>query len=153
MKSRLVAAFLLILGISGCTGHRAAEVYFPFKDHIWYRFNKLTFQVPIQHPGHPCKLVFFIRNTSDFEYRTFDFNMIMDTPSGEERIREYHLQVKDAGGKFLGMATGDSITTSIVLRKEVTFDEKGNLKIEIENLIPRLQTNGILGAGIRLEPL
>jgi gliding motility-associated lipoprotein GldH len=153
MKPRLAAIFTLVFLLAGCSGHKSEEVYFPFKDKTWYRFNNLTFQIPIRHPGHPCTLVFYIRHTRDYEYRTFDFNMILDAPSGEERIREYHLQIRDARGQFTGTITGDSITSSMVLRKEAVFGQKGILKIEIENLIPRMQTGGILGAGIRLEPL
>jgi gliding motility-associated lipoprotein GldH len=153
MKRRFLAAFLTISLIMGCSGDRGQEVYYTFKDKIWYRFNNLSFELPVKRAGKSYDIVFFLRLTREFEYQTFEFNMVMNTPSGEERIREYHIDVKDREGKFFGKAEGDSITAQVFLRKEITFSREGTLRIEIENLIPRMKTYGILGAGVRLEPL
>lgn len=146
-------SILLTTLITGCFGRRTQEVYYPFKDKIWYRFNNLSFELPVKKTGKSYDVVFYIRLTREFEYQTFEFNMVMNTPSGEERIREYHIDVKDRSGNFLGKAEGDSLTAQVFLRKEITFSKEGTLRIEIENLIPKMRTYGILGAGVRLEPL
>ncbi len=152
MRSRLTIALMALFLVAGCTGRKGQELYFPFKDKIWYRFNNLSFNVHIKNAEKPYDIVFFLNHTKEFEFSTFDFNVVMNTPSGEERIREYHLDIKDKTGKFLGEVRGDSITSSISLRKGMVFGQKGTLRIEIENLTPRIRTYGILGAGIRLVP-
>jgi hypothetical protein len=87
-----------------------------------------------------------------FEYETLNFNMIMNTPSGEERIKEYEMKVKSKAGSFLFPCAGDSCLGQQLLKKELWISKPGVLVIEIENLTPRLRTGGIRSAGIRLEP-
>lgn len=76
--------------------------------------------------------------------------MIMNTPSGEERIKEYSFRIR-RDGSFTGKCTGDSCEAVISLKKEMFFSSGGILRIEIENLVPRLETKNLLGVGIRLR--
>jgi hypothetical protein len=75
----------------------------------------------------------------------------MTTPSGEERIKEYHMNIKKKDGGFIGPCNKDSCEVTINLKKQLMLT-KGVLKIEIENLVPRLELNGLLSIGIRLRP-
>jgi hypothetical protein len=107
--------------------------------------------VPIEKTEKPYDISFFASCSKDFEYEELDFNMVMTTPSGEERIKEYQLRVKDKSGKFLGEFSGDSCVLFVSLKNGLTISKKGILKIEIENLIPRMETPGLFGVGIRLK--
>ena len=78
--------------------------------------------------------------------------MVMNTPSGEERIHEYQLEVKSKSGDFSIECSKDSCQGMILLKREINIGKPGILKIEIENLTPHLSTTGIKGVGIRLKP-
>jgi gliding motility-associated lipoprotein GldH len=127
-------------------------VYHKFKNQSWSRFDHLQFEIPVEAKQATYDVVFFIHFTKDYEYDFLDFNMIMTTPSGEERIKEYHLNIKGKEGNFLGQWTQDSCELSIPLKREIQLTQ-GKLILQLENLIPRPETKGLLGVGIRLHPV
>lgn len=136
---------------SGCNKEDHPELYHRFSDKSWARFNLLSFEIPVTNIS-PYDIYLFARFTPDFQYETLDFNMIMNTPAGEERIHEYQMKVKSKSGQFRIECEKDSCQGTIVLKKEIDFAKPGILKIEIENLTPRLTTEGVIGVGIRLKP-
>ena len=135
---------------SACMRNESAEVYHRFPSQTWQRFDILKFEVPVRESGQDYDVWFFIRTTRKYPYNDLNFNMVMNTTSGEERIREYTLQVNRAGGGLAEPCTQDSCTYSLVLKSRLHCSITGILKIDIENLTPRMRTEGILGAGIRL---
>ena len=134
-----------------CGSSKSAELYHKFPDKIWERFNILQFEIPINKVEF-YDIFLFARLTPDFAYETLNFNMIMNTPSGEERINEYQMKVKSNAGIFCIECSKDSCQGSILLKKEIKISKPGTLKIEIENLTPKIVTEGVLGVGIRLIP-
>jgi gliding motility-associated lipoprotein GldH len=140
--------------LTTCTNLKTDEVqmYHRFEHQAWYRFDILKFEVPIEKTEKPYDISFFASCSKYFEYEELDFNMIMTSPSGEERIKEYHLKIKDKSGKFPGEFVGDSCIFVVSLKKGLSISKKGILKIEIENLVPRMETRGLFGVGIRLKP-
>lgn len=145
---------LVILGITlfSCfKGDNDYVLYHKFPNKTWERFNILSFELPVEKMNK-YDVVFFARLVPDYPFDVLDFNVVMTTPSGEERIKEYSMKIKDKMGRFLQPFQGDSCEYRINIKKEIKLSQ-GTLKIEIENLIPRLETTGILANGIRLHPL
>lgn len=148
----LLYGFLIILILSGCKKNNEIISYHKFNDRTWNRFDKIQFDIPVVEIDKAYDVYFFVNHTKEYEFDNLEFNMIMITPSGEERIKEYKFLMKNSTGGFTGTCSGDSCTASIALKKLLRFEKKGILKIEIETLVPRLQINALLGAGIRLVP-
>ena len=119
-------------------------------DMAWARFNLLRFEIPVNEVEKSWDVFLFARFTPDFQYKTLDFNMILNTAAGEERIHEYQMPVKSAEGTFLFNCVGDSCEGTLLLKRQLYLSKAGILKIEIENLTPRLVTEGVIGVGIRL---
>ncbi len=152
MKKILTLLFIaVILSTIGCQEDSPNEIYYPFNNEIWQRFNILSFELSIEKADKPYKIVLFARHNKDFPFKALDFNMVMNTPSGEERINEYRLKVKNRAGEFLGSCENEICEATIVLKKEIYITKSGLLLIELENLTPRLETPGLLGVGVRLE--
>ena len=148
---------LLILSISlftgnGCRKTEIKELYHRFPEKVWARFNILSFEIPVNETARPYNIYMFGCFSRDFKYETLDFNMIMNTSAGEERTHVYQMEVKSKSGTFLGECNNDTCRGTIMLKKELRLAKPGILKIEIENLIPRLITEGVLGVGIRMVP-
>ncbi|MBN1198449.1 MAG: hypothetical protein JXA23_03785 [Bacteroidales bacterium] len=152
MKSlhRIILIPVMIL-FFGCRQDVPDGVYHPFKDHRWQRFTILKFELPVKNSEKSYNIVFFARYDQDFPYTSLDFNMVMNTPTGEERIREFQLMVKDSDDHFLGTPDQGIYEGSIILSKDLYLNKEGMLRIEVENLIPRMETPGLLGVGIRLQ--
>jgi gliding motility-associated lipoprotein GldH len=148
----LVVVSLLITALgTSCGKVKPRELYHRFDDKSWARFNLLSFEIPVEEIT-TCNVYLFARFDPDFQYETLDFNMIMNTPAGEERTNEYQMEVRSKTGNLVIECSKDSCEGTILLKKELYLAKPGILKIEIENLTPRLQTEGVLGVGIRLVP-
>jgi gliding motility-associated lipoprotein GldH len=151
-KIILFSGIILLLASMESCRKREAVFYHPFTDQSWHRFDKLLFTIPVTEVNQPVNLWFFARHTKEYEFDNLDFSMIMNTPSGEERINQYHFSIKNSYGDFTGNCSGDSCEAVIALKRGIVFSEKGNLKIELENLVPRLETKHLLGVGIKVVP-
>jgi gliding motility-associated lipoprotein GldH len=151
MKRAAFYILLILIFVAGCARDDGYQIYHKFEDKTWFRFNVLQFEIPVKQSREPVNIVFFARHDRDYPFDSLAFNMVMKTPSGEERIRECRIRIKDNSGKFLGTFRGDSCEMTFNLQKEMVISSDGTLTIELENLVPRLRTTGIYGVGIRLE--
>jgi gliding motility-associated lipoprotein GldH len=143
---------LMILAVFGCSDNNDVIVYHKFNNQIWTRFDILSFKIPVNPSEKTYDVSLFVHHTAEFEFDYLDFNMIMTTPSGEERINEYKVPIKKKDGGFIGKFERNSCEVTIALKKEIKLT-KGFLSLEIENLVPRLQVKGLVGVGIRLHPV
>ncbi len=139
---------IIIFFVTGCQRPASTELYHKFPDKTWARFNLLSFEIPVINIEKPYDVILFARFTPVFAYEKLSFNMVMNTPGGEERINQYDMSVKTKTGTFLGGCILDSCQQSIILKKELHISKAGVLKIEVENLTPRLTTEGVMGVGI-----
>jgi gliding motility-associated lipoprotein GldH len=120
---------------------------------MWHRFDLLKYELPVDKTGIHVRIEVYARHTTSFPYDNLDFNMVLYTPSGEERIREFRLKIKDGSGAFSGSLSDGVYTVAVVTHKDLNISKEGNLKVELENLIPKLETPGLTGIGIRLTEL
>ncbi len=151
-RKLFIYGLFIVLIFSGCKKNNEIVSYHKFNNRTWNRFEKIGFNIPVLNTNRRYDVYFFANYTKDYEFDNLKFNMIMTTPSGEERIKEYKLMLKNETGGFIGNCSQDSCTESIVLKKRLQIEKKGMLHIEIETLVPRLQVNNLLGIGIRLIP-
>ena len=151
-KKLLPLGLMIFLIFCGCSRNNDVEVYYKFKDSTWLRFDPVRFEMTVNATEKKYDVFLFIHHTAEYEFDNLDFNMIMNTPSGEERIKEYQMDIRRKDGGFIGKIQNDSCEISIALKKDLKLT-KGILSLEIENLVPRLQTKGLLGIGIRLHPV
>ena len=148
----ILAGLILLITFANCTKNKDVIQYHPFNGLVWQRFDIIKFKIPLKRNETLFDLSLFARFTRSFEYENLDFNMIMTTLSGEERIKEYHLNAKKKSGEFYGEWKNDTCEISIPLKTELKLADDV-LMIQIENLIPRLETGSIAGVGIRLHPI
>jgi len=150
---RKIIRLAILSGIVfACTSEKSYEIYYPLKNQSWNRFNILRFEIPITQTKKTFDVYFSANITRQFEFEDLIFNMVMNTPTGEERINEYQMKIKSPTGTFLGQCQQDSCINKILLKKNLLISKAGILTIEIENLTPRIVTPGVLGIGISLLP-
>jgi len=151
-KHRLIILFLPVLLFAACSRDESYQLYYPLKNDAWHRFNILKFEIPITRENTNMNVYFFAEVTRSYSFDNLDFNMVMNTPSGEERINTFQIRVKSGSGDFSGNFRGDSCRYELLLKEGLYSSKKGTLTIEIENLNPRIETTGISGVGIRITP-
>ena len=152
IKKIINIAFTLsiLASISCSTQGPIFEKYKKFDNSSWDRFNKIIFNVPITEPNADYDITFVFKPNKEFSYGSMPVYVIMDTPSGEERMNDVKLTVKSEG-KFVGATEGQPIVIKSVLWKSLNIAAKGNLKISFENMVPKIQTSGINEIGIIVE--
>lgn len=144
--------FLLILLTFCSPAKKDIVVYQCFIKHTWYRFDKLIFKVPIEKENLEYDIFFFVNHSRKIQFENINFSMIMNTPSGEERINQYSLLLQRNPGEYSGKCEKDSCNAEIALKRSIKITEKGFLIIEIESLVPRMEIPELFGAGIRVIP-
>ena len=142
--------FIILIFLAACSHEKPLEkrIYFPAGS--WPRYNILKFELPVTGNERSIDVIFELRCKRSFIYDELPLNMVLNTPSGEERIKEYKLQIRDKNGSYTGILSGDTCITSIFLKRKLYCSRKGGLKVEIENLNPRLETEGVISAGLIL---
>ena len=151
MKTRkqILSFFFLLTFVSliSCKQGPVYEQYLKMKDSIWDRFSMKIFEIPIVEAGKNYDISLTVRNTAKFQYDKLPVYVILTTPSGEERMREISLPIRE-NGKMLGEPKANSFEVKTVLWKEINLADKGKCKISIENIIPKIQTEGIDEIGV-----
>lgn len=145
--------YLLILFISftlGCRRENGYDVFYSFPKQTWHRFNVLSYEIPVEDENIRIDIEAYAQFTSGFPYNDLEFNAVITTPSGEERMREIRLKIQNESGKFTGIQEGETYTSMIVIQKGLLISKRGVLKVELENLIPKVETPGLIGLGIRI---
>ncbi len=153
MKKYILLLCLIVVSfIQGCRKDNDYIISHRFKNHSWYRFNILQFEIPLKASPKGWDIYFFANHLKDYPFDNLDFHMIMTTPSGEERIKTYNFLIKRKDGGFTGDCGHDSCMVQIPLKKEIYLPAEGVLKIQIETLVPRIEIKGLLSVGIRMHP-
>ena len=153
MQKFVTFSLVFLLFFSSCTlKKKEIIVYHKFEKCTWNRYDHLLFNIPVEETNKPYNIFFFARHSKDYEYDNLDIGVIMNTPSGEERINQYNFPIRKKFGGFTGQWNQDTCESSIALKRGISFSRKGVLNIDVENLVPRLEVKALFGAGIRLIP-
>jgi len=150
----ILGIFLLIILVSfvSCKRNEPVSQIHTFKTANWERFEHLNFEFAIEDAGNDYDVSVVIKHTAKFPTESLYLNMVMITPGGEERIKDYNLFLKDRDGNYIGYETDGLFNCTIKVREGLRIHEAGLLKFEIENLMPKYHTPGIIEFGIVMEP-
>ena len=136
--------------ISACSHQRSAEKRISFPLESWPRFTILKYEFPITETERSYDILFELRSSKSFASDDLSLNMVLYTPSGEERIKEYKMPIKDKTGSFVGTFNEDTCITKLVLKRDLFCSVKGTMKLEIENINPKMETEGVYSASLIL---
>jgi gliding motility-associated lipoprotein GldH len=150
-KSALVITLIsLMVGYSCSTRGPVFEKSHKFENNTWDRFNQILFDIPMEGTEADYDIYLIMKPTNEFVYNNMPVYVILKTPSGEERMSEVKVQVRE-NGKFIGAEEGKPILIKAPLWKALRISEKGVCKLSIENMVPKIQTMGIREIGIVVE--
>ena len=136
MKNILYLLALLLLVTTSCQQKKIYQDRHQFNNYTWQRFDKITFNIPIEKSSTTADIVLTVRHITQYPYPNLPMYIIMHTPSGEERILEKDIQLIDTTGNFKGDVAGDLWDVEEALWPNFYFTEAGTSTLEFENLIP-----------------
>jgi len=144
-SKQLISIFIfsaIILIFSSCNKGPVFEKYLKMKNVTWDRFDIKQFDFPVAEAGKSYDITVIVRCTDQFQYDDLPFYAILTTPSGEERMREVTVPVRENGKLILDSKTAKT-ESRMVLWKSINMADPGKCKITLENMIPKIQTEGI----------
>ena len=143
----ILLLFALVIAFSSCNRGPVYEKQLKMKNSIWDRFDQKLYEIPVEDAGKSYDITLVVHALEQFEYDKLPVYVILTTPSGEERMREITIPIRE-NGKMIGVPAENIYEFRTVLWKNLTMAEKGKCKISIENMIPKIQVEGIDDIGI-----
>ena len=145
----LILILTLAIGFISCNKDSGPvyEKNLKMKNYTWDRFDQKFFEIPNAEIEKSLDITFVVRHTAKFPYDNLPVYIILTTPAGTEQIREIKIPVRE-NGKMIADTTGNIHEIRTVVWTNISLAEKGKYKISIENMIPKIQTEGIDEIGI-----
>lgn len=139
----------LTLGFA-CSDRKQFEQTHNFAGAIWHRFDILAFDLPIKNPSAEYSVHVVMRYTDDLENDRIPMHFIMTMPSGEERIWEQTIVVRNKDGNHVGTRKDGIYELVVPVRSRLQSTQEGFCHITAEQFIPKYDTQGIVSFGLRL---
>lgn len=117
----------------------------------WPMDKVLNFEVPIDDTSAFYNVIIPVRHIDNYPYDGLLVNVTLNTPSGEERSKNYKLSLRDGDGKFIGDPGGDIWDADVTIMKKTKFNSIGTYKFEIVNGMPKTPTVCIMEVGLQVE--
>jgi gliding motility-associated lipoprotein GldH len=140
----------MLLTLAACKSEPAYQKIHTMTGNTWNRFDNQVYKVPVNEAGKTYDIFLTMKRTADFPYEDLPVNVVLQTPSGEERIHEFTFKLSQSI-KDQNQESSDSLNSKFLLWNEILISDKGACTISIENLIPKIATPGIAGIGIVME--
>lgn len=147
--SSVPVVFLLLL-FAACQPDKKYILDHSLENNTWDRFNKLQFEMPGDIKPGNYDIIFTVRLLESFEYDRFPVFVTLNTSSGEERMNEIELKVKD-NDRFYGTEENGLHVISQKLWEGLHIADTGINIITVENLVPRVQTIGINNVSVEMK--
>jgi gliding motility-associated lipoprotein GldH len=142
--------FAMFLAFAACKSEPAYQNIHAMQGNTWNRFDNQAFEIPVNESGKSYDIFLTMKRTADFPYEELPVNVVLQTPSGEERIHEFTFKLSQSI-KDPNQESSDSLISKFLLWNEILISDKGKCTITIENLIPKIATPGIANIGIVMK--
>lgn len=139
---------LLLLVFSSCTHNKIFEKFEKIDNYSWKRNKVIKFEVPIEDTLALYDVSIAIRHTSYYTFANIRVNMMINYPSGDMRVKDYNILVRNKDGTFCGDGAGDLWDVTHLALEKVSFPYKGTYIFEIQNVMPLMETPDIMDVGL-----
>ena len=153
-KKLLLPIILLVILLASCSKSRIYEKHTDMENSIWKRIDGnhvVKFTVNVKDTLSDFDISIAVRYMTGFPYTTLHVGFTLDTPEGEEKYSVNDLQMRGADGSYKGEGLGDIWDLTVPLIKNYRFVRAGVYKFEIENLMSKFETPGIMQIGLIID--
>ncbi len=147
--SKLILLLTVVLMFASCNNkEKLFEKRITFKNNNWNRFDILKFDVPVDDTIAQYDIYADLRHASFYPFENLLINFSIAMPSSEERVQNHNFKLRNQDGSFLANGMGDIWDIAFPMMTNFTFPQKGNYHIEIENLMTKYDTPGMMEFGL-----
>lgn len=151
MRSYGFFMIVTLMLLAGCKGRKTVfEEFTSFERNNWQKFNLLSYDFEIDAPGGDYDIFLLVRYNENFPEKFLVFNAELITSHGEQRLREYNLQLVGFEGNMLGAKSDGFYEAKKLLFKDLSFRETGKQLLEIQSMMKDYEVGGIEQIGLRV---
>ncbi|MCX6271815.1 MAG: gliding motility lipoprotein GldH [Bacteroidetes bacterium] len=151
MKSRLLLFSLVLLCLISCSGRKVFEQRHTFEQLKWNRFESVFFETDIKDTETNYDISVEIRHHTAYPFANLMMTLAIYSPSGERRIKDIDVLLRNADGTFKAQGNGDLWDITAPVLQGITFSEPGHYKFELENRMSKFDTPGMMEIGLLVE--
>lgn len=147
MKNISLLLFLAAFLVS-CGSKTITEQQKSFTDKVWPMDQNLVFEFPVSDTAASYDISAVVKHFDNFPFDRVKLSFTLEDPSGENRISEHDLVIRNEKGRFLGKKSGDTISMDFAIRNRYKFKAPGKAKVILENRLSTSTAEGIGGISI-----
>ncbi len=151
MKFPLNFTVCSLLILFSCDPGRVYEKNVKIPDGIWYKDNKVSFEVFVDDTIRAHNLYVNVRNTSLYPFSNLYLFIETTAPSGHMIRDTFEVILADERGKWLGSGVGDIWDLQQVYKKNVRFAQRGKYLFQYQQAMRMEKLPFILDTGLRIE--
>ena len=148
MKKLIPSLFIFIFTITSCDSKKIFEKHIHIERITWNRFDVKTFNVDIKDISATYDFYIAIRHHTEVPFKSITVSFTLYTPSGESRIMEHEINLRDREGKPLGDGLGDLWDLEYPAWPDFKFTEPGICRVEISSTMSQADLPGIMQVGL-----
>lgn len=151
MIQRTIFFFFLITIATSCNKDSVFDKNHDFNNNTWAKTEIVTFETNIEDVESEYDIYISVRNASFYAFANVIVGLTIETPSGESRMMQHDLIVKNTDGTFKGDGLGDIYDISIPVFKNMLFKDKGKYKFIFDNRMHLVEMPGIMSVGLIIK--
>jgi gliding motility-associated lipoprotein GldH len=139
---------LLAIILVSCGSKKITDQQRSFNDKKWQNSQALTYAFNITDTAARYDISATVKHFESYPFDRVMLSFSLDDPSGEKRITEHDLVLRNKEGRFLGKKSGDTVEMDFAIRNQYRFKAPGVAKITLVNRMSYPVTDGIGGISI-----
>jgi len=152
-SAAFIIAALLVLFNPGCGRDAFYEDFKETADETWSIDDAKEFTVNIDNNSLSYRLIFTIRNTTDYPYSNLYLFFTTIDPNNIATRDTIECLLADRSGRWLGRGIGKIRESRFLIREQFIFADTGNYRFILEQAMRDEQLRGITDIGLRLEQI
>ena len=149
MQFLMIASLLLLM--TACSNDAFYEEFRKIDGEVWHMNEVKEFPVHINDTAATYRLIFTIRNTTDYEYSNLYIFFTSIAPGQIATRDTIECLLADPYGRWLGKGFGKIRENRFLIRDNLFFTDTGQYLFTLEQAMRSESLKGIADVGLRLE--
>jgi gliding motility-associated lipoprotein GldH len=148
----LIALTYFFTTLTSCSNNTVVGDVIDFKNAKWPISEKPSFNFAVADTVSTHNFYITLRNNNDYPYRNFILFLRTDFPNEKYSVDTLECTLAKPDGTWLGKGFGTVKSHKILYAQGKRFPLAGNYTISFEHAMRQDTLNGLLSAGIIIEP-
>lgn len=153
MQKKLLISLYILFLFAACSEPAFYEEFRQTGEETWHMDDVLDFPVQVDDTSGVYRLIFTIRNTTDYAYSNLYLFFTTITPAKLARRDTVELRLADLSGRWMGKGFGKIRESSFLIKDQYSFPDTGNYIFRLQHAMREENLMGITDAGIRIEKM